>query len=79
MKAALSRNEMEILDRHVATLTNQLSEIASLLESRLGETNELATSARNAQREFARFAHRVRRQTVVVRGEERPDSKAQTA
>jgi hypothetical protein len=26
MKAALSRNEMEILDRHVATLTNQLSE-----------------------------------------------------
>ena len=79
MKAALSRNEMEILDRHVATLTNQLSEIASLLESRLGETNELATSARNAQREFARFAHRVRRQTVVARGEERPDSKAQTA
>ena len=79
MKAALSRNEMEILDRHVSTLTHQLSEVASLLESRLGETNELATSARNAQREFARFAHRVRRQTVVVRGEERPESKAQTA
>jgi len=79
MKAALSRNEMEILDRHVATLTNQLSEIASLLESRMGETNELATSARIAQREFARFAHRIRRQTVVVRGEERPLSKSQTA
>ena len=79
MKAALSRNEMEILDRHVATLTNQLSEIASLLETRLGETNELATSARNAQREFARFAHRFRRQTVVVRGAERLESKSQSA
>jgi hypothetical protein len=79
MKAALSRNEMEILDRHVATLTNQLSEIASLLESRLGETSELAASARNAQREFARFAYRVRRQTVVMRGEELPKSKSQTA
>ena len=79
MKAPLSRNEMEILDRHVATLTNQLSEIASLLESRLGETNELATSARSAQREFARLAHRVRRQTVVARGDEQPASKAQTA
>ncbi len=43
MKAALSRNEMEILDRHVATLTHQLSEIAELLESRLGDTNDLAT------------------------------------
>ena len=79
MKAALSRNEMEILDRHVATLTNQLSEIANLLESRLGETNELATSARNAQREFARFAHRVRRQALVVRGAELLESKSQSA
>ena len=79
MKAPLSRNEMEILERHVATLTNQLSEIESLLESRLGETNELATSARNAQREFAKFAHLVRRQTAVARGDERLDSKSQTA
>jgi len=79
MKAALSRNEMEILDRHVATLTHQLSEIAELLETRLGETNELATSARTAQREFARFAHRIRRQAVVARGEETLRDKPQTA
>jgi hypothetical protein len=79
MKSALSRNEMAILDPQVATLTNQLSESANLLESRLGETNELATTARNAQREFARFAHRVRRQTVVVRGQAQPESKSQTA
>jgi hypothetical protein len=79
MKASLSCNEMEILDRHVATLTHQLSEIANLLESRLGETNELATSARTAQREFARFAHRIRRQTVVSRGDQSLQNKAQTA
>jgi hypothetical protein len=79
MKASLSRNEMEILDRHVATLTHQLSEIAGLLESRLGETNELAASARNAQREFARFAHRIRRQTAVVSGDQPLQNKSQTA
>jgi hypothetical protein len=66
MRAALSQNEMEILDRHVATLTYHLSEIAAMLESRLGETNEMAVSARNAQKEFARFANRVRRQNTVT-------------
>ena len=79
MKAALSRNEVEILDRHVATLTHQLSEIAELLQTRLGETNELAISAKSAQREFARFAHRVRRQAIVVRGDQAPLNKSQTA
>jgi len=79
MKAALSRNEMEILDRHVATLTHQLSQIAELLETRLGETNELATAARNAQREFAIFAHRIRRQSMVTRGDQSLKDKSQTA
>jgi len=79
MKAALSRNEMEILERHVATLTHQLSEVAGLLESRLGETNELASSARCAQREFARFAERIRRQAVVARGDQAPLNRSQTA
>ena len=66
MKAALSQNEMEILDRHLATLTYHLSEIASMLQTRLGETNEMTVSARSAQREFARFANRVRRQSAVT-------------
>lgn len=65
MKSALSHNEIEILDRQVATLSYQLSEIARLLESRLGENNELATSARNAQQEFAKFANRVRRRVAL--------------
>jgi len=65
MKSALSHNEIEILDRQVATLSYQMSEIASLLESRLGEDNELATSARHAQQEFAKFAQRVRRRVSL--------------
>ena len=80
MKAALSHNEIEILDRHVSTLTRQLAEVAELLESRLGDTNDLATSARSAQQEFARFAHRIRRQAAVARGVQVPQNrKSQSA
>jgi hypothetical protein len=78
MKAALSRNEIEILDHQVAALSYQLSEIASLLESRLGESNELAASARTAQQEFARFAQRVRLR-VSLSETSRPQSDSQTA
>jgi predicted nucleic acid-binding Zn-ribbon protein len=78
MRSALSHNEIEILDRQVATLSYQLSEIAGLLESRLGETNELATSARNAQQEFAKFAQRVRLR-VALSETGRPEADSQTA
>lgn len=79
MKAALSHNEFEILDRHVATLTRQLMEIAELLESRLGDTHDLATSARSAQQEFARFAHRIRRQVAIARVQGTHNTKSQSA
>jgi hypothetical protein len=61
MKSALSHNEIEILGRQVATLSYQLSEIAHLLETRLGDDSELATTARRAQQEFDKFAKRVPR------------------
>ena len=78
MISALSHNEIEILDRQVATLSYQLSEIAGLLESRLGESNELAVSARGAQQEFAQFAQRMRRR-VALSETSRPESNSQTA
>jgi hypothetical protein len=78
MKSALSHNEVELLDRQVAILSYQLSEIAGSLESRLGHANELATSARNAQQEFAKFAQRVRRR-VALEDSIRPASDSQTA
>ena len=78
MQSALSHNEIEILDRQVATLSYQLSEIAALLESRLGQSNELAESARHAQQEFAQFAHRMRRR-VALSEAARPESESQTA
>ena len=66
MKSKLSHNEIEILDHQVAALCYQLSEIAGLLESRLGETNELATSARNAQKEFFQIRAARPPQGVIV-------------
>ncbi len=78
MKSALSHNELEILDRQVAALSYQLSEIAGSLESRLGDTNELALAARHAQLEFARFSQRVRRR-VLMEDNLRPDSDSRTA
>jgi len=78
MKSALSHNEIEILDRQVAMLSYQLSDIAGLLESRLGEANELAASARNAQQEFAKFAQRMRRR-VALSETGRPEAGSQSA
>jgi hypothetical protein len=66
MNAKLSQNEMEMLGRQAAALSYQLSEIAGSLESRLGETNELAASARNAERAFAQFAQQVRRHMTAT-------------
>ncbi|HTC36014.1 MAG TPA: hypothetical protein VK724_21730 [Bryobacteraceae bacterium] len=78
MKSALSHNELEILDRQVAALSLQLSEIAGSLESRLGDTNELALAARHAQQEFARFSQRVRRR-IALEDSIRPESDSRTA
>ncbi len=78
MKSALSHNELEILDRQVAALSYQLLEIAGSLESRLGETNELAIAARHAQQEFTRFSQRVRRR-VALEDTIRPESDSRTA
>jgi hypothetical protein len=78
MRPALSRNELEILDRQVAALSYQLSEIAGSLEARLGTTSELSVSARDAQRECAKFTQRVRRR-VAQADTLRPDSDSRSA
>jgi hypothetical protein len=78
MQSALSHNELEILDRQVAAISYQLSEIAGSLESRLGPANELARSAREAHLDFTKFAHRVRRR-VALADSSLSDSSPQTA
>ena len=65
MKVPLSRNEMEILDRQMATLSFQLTEIAHLLEVRLGNTNDMASSARGVCDQFTKLANRVHRQNAL--------------
>ncbi len=66
MKGSLSHNELETLDRQVATINYQLGEIANLLESRVGVTAELAASARAIQKEFAGLARQIHVQTVMT-------------
>jgi hypothetical protein len=66
MQSALSHNEIEILDHQVASMSYQLSQIAGLLESRLGQSNELASAARSAQQEFASFAQLLRMRTAMT-------------
>ena len=80
----LSPNELIILNRQMSTLAYQLSEIASLLESRLGETNEMAASARIIEQGFANLARRVHNQTTQTQaahadGSEPAISKSQSA
>jgi len=79
MTAPLSQNELEILDRQAATLAYQLTEIANLLESRLGQSTELATSARAIQEEFAKLARQIHRQAALAGTGLRVESKPQPA
>ncbi len=65
MKVPLSRNEMELLDRQMATVNFQLTEIAHLLEVRLGNTNDMASSARVVCDQFTKLANRVHRQNAL--------------
>jgi len=79
MKAPLSQNELEILDRQVAALQYQLTEIANLLETRLGETTELAASARMIQEEFLNLARQIHRQAAIAGSGLRVESRPQSA
>ena len=78
MNIPLSRNELIILDRQMAMISRQLGEIASLLESRLGETAEMAQSARIIEQGFSDLARKAHNQAAA--SEETPlASRRQTA
>lgn len=79
MKTPLSQNELEILDRQAAALVYQLTEIANLLETRMGESTELALSARAIQEEFAKLARQIHRQAAIAGSGLRVENRPQTA
>ena len=62
----LSRNEMEVLDHLVSGIKHQLSEVAGVLKSRLGETSELAVSAATLHEGMLGFAHRIHKLKTVA-------------
>ena len=67
MKAPLSENEFEILNHRAGVISAHLAEVANLLESRLGEVNELTSSARTLQEDFAAFARKIHAETAILR------------
>ena len=79
MKSPLSQNELVILDRQMAMVSRHLSEIASLLESRLGETTDIAASARVIEHGFADLARKIHNQSIQVEQESVLFSKSQSA
>ena len=64
MISPLSKNELVILDRQMAMVARHLAEIASLLESRLGDKTETAVSARIIEQSFLDLARKLHNQTV---------------
>ena len=69
MPTPLSPNELQALDRKLGSLVHDLREVASLLRSRYGESDELAVSAAAVQEHFARMASQVHRRATAVRTE----------
>ena len=65
MNIPLSKNELIILDRQMAMISRQLGEIADLLESRLGETTEMAQSARIIEQGFSDLGRKVHSQAAA--------------
>jgi hypothetical protein len=80
MKDPLSQNEKRTLERQMATVTYQMNEIAHLLEVRLGDTNDLAGSARLVSDQVKKLADRIKRQNALQQesGSGHPLSSAQT-
>ena len=79
MNSPLSQNELVILDRQMAMVARHLSEIAYLLESRQGETNDNAVTARIIEEGFANLARKIHNQTIQVAQEWALVSRSQSA
>ena len=75
----MSLNEFEALDHQLAALNNQITEIANLLESRLGATSEMAAQAKEAQRAIVALSRRIHRQNILTSSAAPSEGKTQTA
>jgi hypothetical protein len=79
MATPLSMNELQALDRKVASLVHELSEIASLLRSRYGEKEELAAVAIGVHEDFTQLANQLHRRAVTARAEAQPADQSRIA
>jgi len=69
MATPLSPNELQALDRKLGSLAHDLLEIASLLRSRYGESDELAVSAAAVHEQFTGIASQLHRRSAAMRVE----------
>ena len=79
MKSPLSKNEFMILDRQMAMVSRHLSETADLLESRQGESDDMAVSARIIEQGFTDLARKIHFRAVQAESDPALASKSQTA
>ena len=63
----LSPNEFQALDRKLESLAHDLREVAALLRSRYGASDEVASSAAVIQERFAALTNQMHRRAMAAR------------
>ena len=79
MATPLSMNELQALDRKVASVVDELAEVARLLRTRYGDQEPVAADASSAYDQFSRVANQIHRQAVASRAEAQPKDQSRIA
>lgn len=79
MTMPLTPDELQAVDRKVASMSREVAEVASLLRSRYGEDDELAALARGVHADFIAMSQHLHRMAVTARVEASVTHKAQPA
>jgi NTP pyrophosphatase (non-canonical NTP hydrolase) len=79
MATPLSMNELQALDRKVASLAHEVSEVASLLRSRYGESEELAAAAAAVCDDLSNVANQLHRRALAARNGAPPADQSRIA
>ena len=79
MTMPLTPDELQALDRKVASLSREVADVACLLSSRYGDLDELAVLARGAQADFIAMSQQLHRMAVAARLDASVTHKSQSA
>ena len=79
MTMPLTPDELQAVDRKVASLSREVADVALLLSSRYGEADELAALARGAQADFIAMSQHIHRMAMAAHAEASVTHRAQSA